>query len=104
MKPHNVNSYFIKGNTHEYDLRTKRPGGCVSLFIADSLTYTRRNNIHLNYIFNSIIIDSDKSELDSRRNVSVIIVYRPLSNDSSLFINDIEIILTFLKQKIERFF
>ena len=41
------------------------------LFIADSLTYTRRTYIHLNSIFNSITIDIDKSELDSRRNMSL---------------------------------
>ena len=29
LKPHNVDSYFIKGYAHEYDLRTKRPGGGV---------------------------------------------------------------------------
>ena len=38
LKPHNVDSYFIEGYTHEYDLRPMRPGGGVSLFIADSLT------------------------------------------------------------------
>ena len=42
LKPHNVDNYFIKGYTHESDLRTKRLSGGVSLFIADSLRYTRR--------------------------------------------------------------
>ena len=57
LKPHNVDSYVIEGYTHEYDLRPKRPGGGVSLCIADSLTYTPRNNIYFNSAFNSITID-----------------------------------------------
>ena len=99
MKPHNVDSYFIEGYTHEYDLHPKRPGGGVSLFIADSLTYTRRNDIYFNSVFNSITIDIDKCELDAMRNVSVIIVYRPPNTDSSLFINELERILTMLKSE-----
>ena len=99
LKPHNVDSYFIEGYTHEYDLRPKRPGGGVSLFIADSLTYTRRNDIYFNSVFNSITIDIDKCELDAIRNVSVIIVYRPPNTDSSLFINELDIILTMLKSE-----
>ena len=51
LKPHYVDSYFIKSYTHEYDLRTKRSGDGISLFIADSLAYTCRNYIHLNSIF-----------------------------------------------------
>ena len=96
LKPHNVDSYFIEGYyTHEYDLRPKRPGGGVSLFIAANLMYTRRNDIHFNSVFNSITIE--KCEVDAMRNVSVIIVYRPPNTDSSLFINEQEIILTMLK-------
>ena len=97
LKPHNVDSYFIEGYTHEYNVRPQRPGGGVSLFIADSLTYTRRNNIYFNSVFNSITIDIDKCELDAMQKVSVIIVYRPPNTDSSLFMNELERILTMLK-------
>ena len=99
LKLHNVDSYFIEGYTHEYDLCPKRAGGGVSLFIADSLTYTSRNNIHFNCVFNSITIDLDKCELDAMRNVSVNIVYRPPNTDSSLFLNELERILTMLKSE-----
>ena len=47
--------------------------------------------IHFNYV--------DKCELDVMRNVSVIIVYRPPNTDSSLFINELERILTMLKSE-----
>ena len=46
---------------HEYNIRPKRTGGGVSIFIADSLTFTRRNDIKINSIFNSItLIKSNK--------------------------------------------
>ena len=33
LKPHNVDSYFIEGYTHEYDLRPKRPGRwCIIIY------------------------------------------------------------------------
>ena len=57
------------------------------ILIADSLTFTRRNDIKFNSIFNSIIIDIDKTELNSKRNVSIIIIYRPPNTESLLFIN-----------------
>ena len=64
----------MNGYSHEYDIRHKA-GGCVSFFIENRLIYTRRKYIQLNPIFNCVIIDIDKSELNSRRNISVIIVY-----------------------------
>ena len=36
LKPHNIDCYVIKGYSHEYNIRPKRTGGGVSLFIADS--------------------------------------------------------------------
>ena len=68
---HNVDCFFIKGYSHEYNIRPKRTGEGVSLFIADSLLFTRRNDIKCNSIFNSIIIDIDKTELNSKRNLSI---------------------------------
>ena len=97
LKSHNVDCHFINGYSHEYDIRLNRTGGGVSLFVANSLMYTHRKDIQLNSIFNSIILDIDKSDINSRRNVSVIIVYRPHNTDSTMFIKDMEkmfIILT----------
>ena len=75
LKPHNVDCFFIKGYSHEYNRRPKRTGEGISLFIAESLIFTRRNDIKFNSIFNGIIIDIDKTELNSKRNVSIIIIY-----------------------------
>ena len=58
--------------------------------------YTRRSDIHINSIFNIVIIDIDKSEVNSRRNISVIIVYRPPNTDSTLFMKDMEEMFTIL--------
>ena len=84
LKPHNVEFFFIKGYSHKYNIRPKRTGGVVSLFIADSLTFTHRNDIKFNSIFNSIIIYIDKTELNSKRNVSIIIIYRPPNTEFTL--------------------
>ena len=99
LKPHNVDSFFIKGYSHEYNIRPKRTGRGVSRFIADSLIFTRRNDIKFNSIFNSIIIDIDKTELNSKRNVSIIIIYRPPNTESLLFINELDRILTALNKE-----
>ena len=89
LKSHNVDGHFI----NEYDIRLNRTGGGVSLFVANSLMYTRRKDIQLNSIFNSIILDIDKSDINSKRNVSVIIVYRP---PNTIFIKDMEKMFTIL--------
>ena len=96
LKSHNVDCHFINGYSHEYDIRSNRAGGGVSLFVANSLMYTRRKDIQLNSIFNSIILDIDKSDINSTRNVSVIIVYRPPNTDSTIFIKDMEKMFTIL--------
>ena len=56
--------------------------------------YSRRSDIQLNLVFNSIIIDIERSELRSTRHISVILIYRPPNTDSSIFINDLEKILS----------
>ena len=96
LKAHNVDCHFINGHSHEYDIRPNRTGGGVSLFIANSIMYTRRRDIHINSVFNSVIIDIDKSEVNSRRNISVIILYRPPNTDSTIFMKDMEEMFTIL--------
>ena len=96
LKSHNVDCHFINEYFHEYDIRSTRAGGGVSLFVSNSLMYTRRKDILLNSIFNSIILDIDKSDINSRRNVSVIIVYGPPNTDSTIFIKDMEKMFTIL--------
>ena len=84
LKPHNVDCFFIKGYSHEYNLRPKRAGDEVSFLISIKLMYSRRSDIQFNPVFNSIIIHIERSELRSTRHMSVILVY------SSIFINDLE--------------
>ena len=67
FKLNTVDCFFIKGYSHEYNIRPKRTGGGVSLFIANSLFFTRRNDIKFNSIFNSIIIDIDKTDLFKKK-------------------------------------
>ena len=94
LKPHNVDCFFIKDYSHEYNLRPKRAGGGVSFFISNTLMYSRKSDVQFNPVSNSIIIDIEQSELRSTRHMSVILVYRPPNTDSSIFINDLEKILS----------
>ena len=96
LKAHNVDCYFINGYSHEYDIRPNRTGGGVSLFRANSLMYTRRSDIHINPIFNIVTIDINKSEVNSRRNISVIILYRTPNTDSTILMKDMEEMFTIL--------
>ena len=56
--------------------------------------YSRISDIQSNLLYNSIIIDIERYEMTSTRHISVILVYRPPNTDSSIFINDLERILT----------
>ena len=79
-----MDCFSIKGYSHEYYLRHKRAGGGVSFFISNKLMYSRRSDIQFNPVFNSIIIDIERSELRSTRHMSVILVYIPPDTDSSM--------------------
>ena len=68
----------------------------MSFFIENRLIHTRRKDIQLNPLFNCIILDIAKSELKSRSNISVIILYRPRNTHSSIFIKDMEAMITIL--------
>ena len=92
VKPHNADCFSIKGYSHEYN--HKNAGGGVSFFISNKLMYSSSSDIQFNPVFNSIIIDIERSEITSIRHMSVILVYRPPNTDSSIFINDIEKILS----------
>ena len=96
LKTYNVDCHFIHGYSHEYDIRPNGTGGGVSLFTANSLMHTGRSDIHINPIFNIVIIDTNKSEVNSRRNISVIILYGPPNTDSTIFMKDIEEMFTIL--------
>ena len=93
LKHHNVDCFSIKGYSYEYNLRPNRTEGGVSFFIYNKLMYSRRSDIQFNPVFNSIIIDIERSDLRSTRHMSVILVYRPPNTDSSIFINNPERIL-----------
>ena len=50
-KAHTVDCHFINGYSYEYDIIPNRTGGGVSLFITNSLMYTRRKDIQINPFF-----------------------------------------------------
>ena len=37
LKPHNVDTFYIEGYSHEYNIRPKKIGGGVSLFLSSNI-------------------------------------------------------------------
>ena len=65
LKPHNFDCFFIIGYSHKYNLRHNRVGGGVSFFISNKIMYPCRSDIQFNPLYNSIIIDIERSEMTS---------------------------------------
>ena len=64
LKPHNVDNFQLEGYSHEYNIRPKKIGGGVSLFLSSNIMYTRRDDIQFNSVFNSVTLDIQKKELN----------------------------------------
>ena len=88
LKPHNVENFYLENYSHEFDIRYKKTGGGVSLFLTSNMIYSSRNGI----IFNSeiITVDIEKREINGHSNISLILVYRPPKTDCSLLFDDLE--------------
>ena len=96
LKPHNVDTVQLEGYSHEYNIRPKKIGGGVSLFLSSNIMYKRRDDIQFNSLFNSVTVDIQKKELYCCKDVTVIAVYRPPNTNSLLFFEDLERILKLL--------
>ena len=60
LKPHNVENFYLENYSHEFDIRHKKTGGGVSLFLTRNMIYSRRNDIIFNSEINSVTIDIEK--------------------------------------------
>lgn len=99
LKPYNLDIFNYTGYNQEHDIRPEQQGGGVSLFIANQLLYTRRNDIQFNPSFNHVIINIDKKELESHFDISVIVIYRPPNTDTSTFLDELENMLKILQKE-----
>ena len=81
LKPHNVENY-----SHEFDIRHKKTGGGVSLFLTCNMMYSRKNDIIFNSEIKSVTVDIEKREINGQTNISLILVFRPPNINCSLMI------------------
>ena len=86
LKPHNVEHFYLENYSHEFDIRHKKTGAGVSLFLTSNMIYSRRNNIIFKYEINSVTVDIEKRYTNGQSNISLILVYRPSDTDCSLLI------------------
>ena len=73
-----MKNFYLENYLHEFDIRHKKTGGGVSLFLTSNMIYCRRNDIIFNYEINSVTVDIEKREINGHSNISLILVYRPL--------------------------
>ena len=104
LKPHNVENFYLENSSHEFDIRHKKTGGGVSLFLTRNMIYSRRNDIIFNSEINSVTVDIEKREINGHSNISLILVYRPPNTDCSLFFDDLEINISILSAENRHIF
>ena len=93
LKKKNVSLYNIDGYIHEYNLRHKRQGGGVSLFIKNTISYTVRSDITLSESYNCLAIEVFKEYFNTNKNVIIIVIYRPPSTQIKNFNDEFQHIL-----------
>ena len=79
LKPHHID-YIIPIYNIENELRIKRRGGGVSLYIHNSLQYKVRNDLKIDNdqeTINSVFVEIDKNTTNTKRNLIVGCIYRP---------------------------
>ena len=79
IKPHHID-YIIPKYNIENELRIKRRGGGVCLYIHNSLQYKVRNDLKIGNdqeAINSVFIEIDKNSTNTKRNLIVGCIYRP---------------------------
>ena len=78
LSEYNKSLYNFKGYSHIYKLRDKKRGGGVSMFINNKLNFQVRNDITFNLKnIDLIAIEILKNELNTKRNVIILTIYRP---------------------------
>ena len=79
LKPHHID-YIIPNYNIENELRIKRRGGGVSLYIHNSLQYKVRKDLKIGNdqeTINSVFVEIDKNTTNTNQNLIVGCIYRP---------------------------
>ena len=94
LKEYNSDLFNINGYNHEYNLRAgKKRGGGVSLYVSNKIQYQVRDDIKLCSSSNCIAVEIDKNSVKSKKNVIIIMMYRPPNTKISTFNDSLQVIL-----------
>ena len=85
-----MEKFYLENYSHEFDIRHKKTGGGVSLFLTSNMIYSRRNDIIFNFEINSGTVDIEKRQINGQSNISLTLVFRPPNTDCSLIFDDLE--------------
>ena len=92
---YNDTLYNIKEYCHECVNRENRPGGVVSLYIRNDLTYRIRNDISIELIdIDILFIEIPKTNLNTNTNILIGDCYRPPHVSTTEFIEKLDNFLT----------
>ena len=105
LTEYNISLHNFTGYSHVYKLRGKRRGGGVSMFINNRLNFQVRNDIlfNLNNI-DLIAVEISKEELNTKRNVIILTLYRPPDVPPILFNEKLNDLLKMLQQENKTIF
>ena len=99
LTEYNISLHNFTGYSHVYKLRDKRRGG-VSMFINNRLNFQVRNDILLNLNnIDLIAVEISKEELNTKRNVIILTLYRPPDVLPILFNEKLNDLLKMLQQE-----
>ncbi|MGL1889690.1 MAG: reverse transcriptase domain-containing protein [Reichenbachiella sp.] len=76
LKGYHIN-YRIPNYNSELDMRAKKPGGGVSLYLHSSLQYTVRTDLQMGADTNSVFVEINCNSTLNKRNIVVGCIYRP---------------------------
>ena len=83
---HSIETQSIPGYTHTYDVRTKRNGGGVSLYVKKHIRFIERQDLKFDKEqFESVFIEVDKAIFKTKRNVIIGVSYRALNSCLEIF-------------------
>ena len=97
---HTIETQSIPGYTHTYDVRTKRNGGGVSLYVKKHIKFIERHDLKFDKEhFESVFIEVNKAVFSTKHNVIIGVLYRTPNSCLEFFNKNLEKVLNIIKQE-----
>ena len=105
LTEYNTSLHNFPGYFHVYKLTDNRRGGGVSMFINNWLNFQERNYIILNLKHIDLVaVEISKEELNTKRNVIILPIYRPPEVPAILFNEKLNDLFKMLQQENKTLF